>query len=137
MHQDEGYFTVIKNMRVKSPKNPEDTYVDSAIRHHELLISGDPKGSNKAHDHLIAAARKLRVREDRGLAFLTHLLGHENESVRLWAACHRLPLDEKMALKNLAELASRASAWQLQTDAEMTMTEWLAGRLDVDWFMKK
>ena len=116
--------------------SPENSYIDAAIKHHELLVSGDPEGSNRAHNRLISAIRKIRVTPDKGREFLIGLLKHNNQSVRLWAACHLLVIEEKMALSTLYEIAAKASTWQLKSSAETTATEWLAGRLDPDWFMK-
>ena len=73
------------------------------------------------------------------LSALIVLLDHQHPSVRLWAAAHLLPLDERRALKALQEIASNPELypWQLQAGAKMTIKEWKAGRLDADWFMKK
>lgn len=114
----------------------EESYVDSAILHHEKLLLGDPKGSNRQHDRLIKAIRQIRKQSDQGRVFLSDLLEHENDSVRLWAACHLLTIDEKKAVETLKKIAAKTATWQLQTDAEMTISEWKAGRLDPDWFMK-
>jgi Domain of unknown function (DUF2019) len=121
----------------KTKISPEDSYVDAAILHHEKLLLGDPKGSNRQHDRLIKAIRQIRKQGDQGKDFLLGLLQHENESVKLWAACHLLTIDEKRAVETLKKIAAKASAWQLQTDAEMTISEWRAGRLDPDWYMKR
>ena len=115
----------------------EQTYIDAAILHHEKLLSGDPKESNRQHDRLINAIRQIRGQSDQGKSFLSGLLEHENDSVRLWAACHLLTIDEKKAVESIKKIATKASSWQLRTDAEMTLSEWKAGRLDPDWFMKK
>jgi HEAT repeat protein len=64
-------------------------------------------------------------------------LSNENQSVRLWAACHLLSLEEESALAALRNLAARADTWQIRSAAEITATEWMAGRLDPDWFMKR
>jgi Domain of unknown function (DUF2019) len=121
----------------KTKTGIEEIYVEAAILHHDKLLAGDPKGSNRQHDRLIKAIRQIRNSADRGGAFLSSLLEHKNDSVRLWAAAHLLALDEKKAVKTLKVIAANTPSWQLQTDAEMTLSEWKAGRLDPDWFMKE
>ena len=123
----------------KNMSSLEDQYVELAIGHHELLMAGDPDGSNRCHKRLLEVAKGIRELSHGGKDILVALTSHDHPSVRLWAACHLLTLDQKLALSTLKEVAVNSSKypWQLQTDAEMTIKEWKAGRLDPDWFLKK
>ena len=123
--------------RKAQTKSPESIYVESAISHHILLEAGDKRGSNKAHDGIIRAIKTIRGKSDRGKDFLSNLLNHADENVRLWAAYHLLPLDEKKAYTELKHLTKKAKSWIVRSSAENTATEWQKGSLDVDWFMNK
>ena len=118
-------------------KNPEDAYVNAAILHLERLEAGDSRGSNAAHDHLIKSIRAIRNYDDRGKSFLSGLLSHENENVRLWSASHLLPLQEKKALDELQYLTKSAISSIVRSSAEVTSSEWRKGTLNIDWFLKK
>jgi hypothetical protein len=122
----------------KNIKPDKEQYVNAAIAHHELLLAGDPKGSNRAHKTLHDAVKRIRAYPDNGISLLAGLLLHTHASVRFWAAVHLLPLNEKLALQTLNKIAQNPTLypWQLHTDAELTIKEWKAGNLKPDWFMK-
>lgn len=124
-----------KNKKQKI-KSPEENYVDAAIIHLRYLDIGDSRRSNAAHDRLIKAIRNIRNRPDRGLLFLSGLLTHDDENVRLWSASHLLPLNEEIAIHELKKLAKNANSWIVRSSAENTEAEWQKDNLDIDWFMK-
>ena len=114
----------------------EVEFVRLAVAHLDLLNARDVNGSNRAHKQLNKLAKSIRESRDSGLALLSRLLRHENESVQAWAAYFLLPIDKLQAENALSRLAKNARDWIIQSDAEQTLTEWNAGRLDTDWFMK-
>lgn len=125
-------------MKQKAPaKNPEDEYIEAAILHRQLIEAGDRKGSNSAHDRLIRAIKAIRKSSDKGRFFLSGLLKHNDENVRLWGASHLLPLEEENALAELRRLSRNATSWIVRSSAEVTEAEWRKGTLDIDWFMKE
>ena len=121
----------------KTPKTtPEEEYLAAAVEFQRARDEYDHKKSNKAHDKLISAARKIRLsRSDQGQLFFSSLVSHDMPHVRAWAAFNLIPLNPKLASKVLSQLA-KGPPGEVRLDAEMTLKEWKAGRLDPDWFMK-
>ena len=124
----------------KSP--PSDSallqaFIEQATSHRELFIKGDVKGSNRAHDRLIHVAVHLRERSDRGERLLRELIRSDHEAVRSWAAYFLLPIDENLAVRTMQDIAESTQSATIHISNETTLAEWKAGRLDVDWFMKK
>jgi hypothetical protein len=103
----------------------------------ELQGNGDIKGSNRAFDRLMKLAATIRTMEDRGESILKMLITSKHEATRSTAAYLLLPVNPVLATDELENLANRASNVFLLTSARTTLEEWSAGRLDVDWFIKK
>ena len=84
------------------------------------------KEANRAADRIAAAYRELRASESRDL--LLPLLGHENPSVRAWAASHALEFAPERGAAVLEDLANGRPG-PIRASATFTLREWRAGRL--------
>jgi hypothetical protein len=116
---------------------PEEDYLAAAVAFHEARERYDHKTSNKVHDKLDSAARKIRLHSaDGGEAFFASLLNHPKPYVSLCAAFNLIPFNPKLARKTYERLA-KGAAGEVGVAAEMTLKEWKAGRLDPDYFMKE
>lgn len=102
----------------------------AAIVHGEGTETGDYEKSNKAYDRTVALVKEMRLLSDRGRALLTSLLSDSDAAVRSSAACYLLPLDERMAIPVLEEVA-RSTLPLVGFSAEMVLREWRAGRLKI------
>lgn len=92
--------------------------------------SGTPTKANR----LFVRAHRIAVhlRESpAGREALRSLLGHESLAVRLCAAAECLPFSPEPATSVLRELASTTGLHAVS--AEMTLKEFEAGRLNMDW----
>jgi hypothetical protein len=119
----------------KTPKNTvEEAYLKNAL---EIVHAGnDYRKSNKAHDRMMIAAKAIRLsHSDGGENFFTSLLTHEMPYVVSIAAFNLIPFNPKLARKTYERLAKDGEG-EIGFNAEMTLKEWKAGRLDPDWFMK-
>lgn len=124
----------------RSPSTEEElikAFVEHATAHKDLFIEGDVKASNRAHDRLIKVAVKFRQFPDRGEHMLRELIRSTNESVRGWAAYFMLTIDEKLAIRTMRDIARTTQSASEKITCDTTLEEWKAGRLDVDWFLKK
>jgi hypothetical protein len=108
-----------------------------AIASSELLGDGGVKAANRAGVKLNRLACRIRAMDDKGRKILEELIVSKEEAVRSHAAYYLLPINPDLATRELANLAKNASNVFLLTSAETTLDEWLAGRLDTDWFVKK
>ncbi|MFT3727119.1 MAG: DUF2019 domain-containing protein [Terricaulis sp.] len=102
-------------------------YHDSAKRHGEATKNGDPEAANSAAKSVTAIYGELRRRGRSTQDKLLPLLFDAEPSVRLWSASHVLefaPSEGEAVLSKLSESASL-----LGLDAEVTLEEWRAGRL--------
>lgn len=99
----------------------------------QLLKAGE---ANKTYDKIYKLSVQIRKLSDRGEKLLRGLIGHAHPNVRATAAYLMLPLDSRLALNVFNELSKCGIIW-LAIDAEMCIKEWKAGRLDVEWFVKK
>lgn len=125
---------------VRSPLTEEElfrAFVEHATAHRDLFVEGDVKASNRAHDKLIKVAVQFRQLPDRGEHMLRELIRSTNESVLVWAAYFMLTLDAKLAVKTLRDIAKTTESATIGITCDTTLQEWRAGRLDVDWFLKK
>ena len=52
-----------------------------------------------------------------------------------YAAFYLIPLNPELARKTF-EVLSNGPSGEVRFNAEMTLKEWKAGRLDPEWFMK-
>ncbi|CAL8980330.1 hypothetical protein PROP_03124 [Propionicimonas sp. T2.31MG-18] len=96
------------------------------------LDSPRPRSWNRLVDRLQAARRDLSKSEE-GQAVIAALLTDTRVTVRLWAASHALHWDEPRARDVLTAIASDAHAGLNRLNAEMTLKEYDAGRLNPDW----
>ena len=121
----------------KTPSTtPEEDYLAAAVAFQQARDRYDHKASNKVHGRIYDAARKIRLHSaDGGEAFFASLLNHTMPHVSLCAAFNVIPFNPKLARKTLKRLAKDAEG-EASFNAEMTLKEWKAGRLDPDWFMK-
>ena len=111
--------------------NPEDRFIDAARRHGQATQSGEPNLANAAHSDLVAALREIRHSPDRGTKFLIGQLNSDDASVVTWAALYLLPDRENEASEALQRVA-KLGLPRVSFGADMTLTEWRAGRLEVD-----
>ena len=109
----------------------EDRFVDAARKHGLGTREGNPRMTNKAYDDLIVALREIRRTPDKGVAFLIGQLNNDDASVVTWAGLYLLPFREKEASHALERVASQGIP-RMSFDADMTLKEWRAGRLEVE-----
>jgi hypothetical protein len=110
--------------------------VKAAVELERARNAYDHKRGNEAFDRLMRAAKQIRLaHHDGGKSFFTSLLTHDMPHVVKAAASNLIPLDPQLARKTYEKLA-KGPPGEVRLDAEMTLKEWKAGRLDVDWFMK-
>jgi hypothetical protein len=124
----------------RSPLTEEElteAFVEHATAHRDLFVDGDVKASNRAHDRLIKVAVQFRQLPDRGEHMLRELMRCTNESVRGWAAYFMLTIDEKLAIRTMRDIARTTQSASEKITCDTTIEEWRAGRLEVDWFLKK
>jgi hypothetical protein len=133
--------------------DPEQQFIEAAQRHGDM--SRGVAAVNREHDKVIAALTELRTRPDRGRAFLLTCLAHSDPSVVGWAASFALPkrrtvravraaalglvtfvawatsylVLDRRAVRALQRLARDNSEF-VGLDAETTLEEWRAGRLE-------
>lgn len=113
---------------------PEDVEA-LAVEFVALRIARDeafntPTRANRFFDKAHAIAKRLRQTEA-GRQALSELLAHENRGVRLAAAAECTPFAPERATRVLRELIEPRG--QHSFDAEMTLRELEAGRLNMDW----
>ena len=113
----------------------EEAYLKEAL---EVAHAGnDYRKGNKAYDRMMIAAKAIRLcYPDGGEKFFTSLLTHEVPYVVSVAAFNLIPFNPKLARKTYERLAKDGEG-EIAFNAEMTLKEWKAGRLDPDWFMKQ
>lgn len=103
-------------------------YRDAARAHKDASSAGRHRVANRSVDSLIALVRELRARGRSGEQVLEELLTDEELSVRAWAAAHSLPFATAAAERVLESIASGPPS-PVRLDAEVTLSEWRAGRL--------
>lgn len=118
-------------------KDARTEYVETLTTMAEL--SGDaglgtprPRSWNRLVNRLQTARREL-VKSAEGQAFIADMLSDSRLTVRLWAAGHALHWGDPRAREVLVAIASDPSAGLNSLNAEMTLKEFDAGRLDPDW----
>lgn len=123
-------------MKKTQPRTDEELYVSAAVDLQVARDERDSKKGNKAFDRMMQAARRIRANEDDGgESFFSSLLENEAPHVVISAAFNLIPLNGELARKALLALANGPPG-EVRFNAEMTLKEWDAGRLDPDWFMK-
>jgi len=124
-------------MKKTPTATPEEDYLEAAIALQKARDKYDHKTSNKAHDKLYKAARRIRLNSpDGGETFFLSLLNHEMPYVSLCAAFNLIPFNPKLARATYERLAKYGEG-EVGFAAEVTLKEWKAGSLDPDWFMKE
>lgn len=108
-----------------------------AVAAGEILGDGGVKAANRAGVRLNRLGCLIRTMDDNGKKILEELIVSEDEAVRSHAAYFLLPINPDLATRELINLAQNASNVFLLSSARTTLEEWLAGRLDTDWFVKK
>src|SRR5262249_39741249 len=111
--------------------DPEKRFIEYARQQGEATREGDPDGANAAYQGLVAALRELRKLSDRGEHFLLTLLFDKDLSVVTWAALYLLPIREVEAIDALRRVVETRTP-RISFDAEMTLEEWIKGRLTVE-----
>jgi hypothetical protein len=102
-------------------------YRDAAAKHGEATERADHHVANEMADLVAEIYAELRSRGSDAQRELLGLLADEAASVRLWAATHALefaPEDGEPVLRSLVSMGRL-----LGFTADMTLTEWRAGRL--------
>lgn len=122
-------------MKMTLKTTDEETYLKEAL---VIVHSGnDYRRGNKAHERMMIAAKAIRLSHpDGGEKFFASLLTHEMPYVVSVAAFNLIPFNPKLARATFERLAKEAGG-EIGFDAEMTLKEWTAGRLDPNWFMKE
>lgn len=92
-------------------------------------LAGEPGATNLAHRSIVEALEDLRRAPDKGENALRELLTDEDPSVATWAALFLLPLDEQSASAVLERIAA-SGVPLIAFNAQMTLREWKAGRLN-------
>lgn len=102
----------------------------AALRIARDVAFNTPKKANQFFDQAHAIAVRLRASEE-GRSALLALLNHEDRGVRLGAAAECAPFAPETSRAILRELINPRGRHSL--DAEMTLKELDAGRLNMDW----
>ena len=100
-------------------------YADAASAHGVATGVGDSDAANSAHDVIAGIYRTLRERGHE--RHLLPLLEHADPAVAAWAAAHALEFAPEDGERRLTELAQSEDL--IGFGAEMTLSEWRAGRL--------
>jgi hypothetical protein len=99
-------------------------FVKFAIKHRTLK----PRSANRAYLQVISIWEELMRRGPVGEQILINLAGHPMDEVAAWAAMFVLDIDSAQAVPVLARIASQPRG-ALSLYAEITLSEWRAGRL--------
>ena len=115
-------------------KGAEDAAV-LAAKYAALVLARDaaldtPRKANRFFDQAHVIAVRLRATDEGRLALLA-LLNHEDRGVRLGAAANCTPFAPDQSRAILRELIDPRGLHSF--DAEMTLHELDAGRLNMDW----
>ena len=106
-----------------------ERYTGAAEVNSSASFAGDAARSNAAYDEMIEALHELDRLANGDRSPLLSLLSHRSEGVRLAAATHLLKTHTKEAVRCLKRLASGKG--MVAFEAQITLSEWKAGRLDV------
>jgi Domain of unknown function (DUF2019) len=123
-------------MKQLTPDGLKSEFVTLCILQFDHYYSGKIADANRTFDKIYKLAVQIRHLPDKGAEFLLDMISHPHRNVRVKSAYLLLPLDAQRALKELKEL-TKSDLVEERIDADMCIQEWNAGRLDVDWFMKK
>lgn len=102
-------------------------YLSAARLHGAATEAGDYKAANKSAELIATLYSEIRQRGLETQRMLLPLTEDPLPSVRLWSASHALEFCPERGEPVLAQLAASASL--LGLSANVTLTEWRAGRL--------
>lgn len=105
-----------------------ERYTAAADVNSTASFRGDADRSNAAYEEMIHALHELDRLTNGDRSFLLSLLAHPRGGVRVAAATHLLKSHTKEATRCLKELASGKG--MIAFEAETTLAEWKAGRLN-------
>ena len=105
-----------------------ESYRKAAAERANAVAVGRHRVANRNYDLIVSIARELRSRGRDGECALEQMLEHESLEVRVWAAFHCLPFAATAAEQVLKEAAEGPPS-PTRLEAEMTLSEWKAGRL--------
>lgn len=120
-------------------KDPAAAYIETLAK--MAQAGGDsgtmkvrPRGWNRLVDRL-QEARKILAQTAEGRSAVATMMGDSRVTVRLWAASHALHWPESSAeARSVLEAIGAEQAYGLnRLNAEMTLSEFDAGRLNPDW----
>ena len=115
-------------LATKSVSDLVRDYRTSAVAHAAAIGNGRHRVANREFETLSAVSGELQRRGTEGVNALKALIEDENLSVRVWAATHALRIHTALAEHTLAEAAAGPPS-PTRLSAEMTLSEWRAGRL--------
>lgn len=104
------------------------SYRTAALEHAAATAAGRHRLANRNHDLIASIVRELRTRGRDGEKTLENLLRDKELAVRVWAATHCLAFAPADAERVLSEAAAGPPS-PVRLAAEMTLSEWKAGRL--------
>jgi len=100
-----------------------------------LMVDSKVTKANKVSDELFELERRIPSLPDKGRRMLMQLAESPKEELRIKAAVHLIPLQPSIAKKLLTDLAKNAQNVFIGIEADTTLEEWKAGRLDYDRVM--
>jgi len=112
-------------MKIKDVKTALETFEEASIKQAEATEQGDYKTGNNCYNRITKAANFLK--NENAISSLKEYLSSPFISVRLWAACYWLPINESEGIKVLEEIAKGSGIHSLT--AETTLDEWKKGNL--------
>lgn len=119
-------------------EDPEATYVETIGKMADLAGDAGLEGGSRHWNRLVdrlQEARKILAETPEGRGTVTALMTDRRVTVRLWAAGHALHWPESSAAARavLEAISVERSHGLNRLSAEMTLSEFDAGRLNPDW----
>jgi hypothetical protein len=115
---------------MKSIQATLTTFVNQCLRHASCASTGRSREANRSYHRILDAFARLKEHGDAGRDALIPLLSHEAVPVRLWAAAILLRYRTGLAKAALKQLTLQQDLAGFE--AEMTLTEWSKGNMDLD-----
>ena len=106
-------------------KNLETEFVQLATSHGNAIEKGEHKEANKIHRKLTSVFKEIQSKGESNI--LKELVGHSDESVKLWASTFLLRIDETLALSTLNEISKSKKIFGLS--ASTTIDMWKKGMI--------
>jgi hypothetical protein len=107
-----------------------DEFAASVVGHHEAILKGDRRASNRFASRTGAAFQKLREVGDAGRDALASLFVHSRPDVRMAAAAYLLRHKTTDAVTILTQLA--AGEGLAAFEAQQTLERWKEGTWSLD-----